>query len=109
MHYMHGVWVLPRNEGISVFKVGVEVGLVDDGAGLGFDARLLVRQRQLVQHVDVGQGVGQSHFFGHFAGTVFGQSSLDPLIRRNPSSDQTISTLDNRTEKFEEGQKIKIN
>ena len=57
MHYIHRVWVLPRNEGISVFKVGVEVCLVNDGAGLGFDGRLLIRQRKLVENVDVGQRV----------------------------------------------------
>jgi hypothetical protein len=62
--------VLPSDKCIAVFKVGVEVGLIDDGAGLGFDARLLVRQRQLVEHVDVGEGVGQSNFFGHFVDLI---------------------------------------
>ena len=48
-----------RDEGGAVLKVGVEVSLIDDGTGLGFDARLLVGQRQLVQHLHVGLRVAQ--------------------------------------------------
>ena len=52
------------DKGISVLKVGVEVRLVDDGAGLRLNAGLRVGQGQLVQHVHIGEGVGQGHLIG---------------------------------------------
>lgn len=47
----------PGHETVPILEVGIEVGLVDDGAGLRLDAGLLVRQRQLVQHLHVRQRV----------------------------------------------------
>lgn len=50
-----------RHIGHAVLKVGVEVGDVDDRARLRLNDRLLVRQRQVIQHVHIAQGVADGH------------------------------------------------
>lgn len=59
------------DEAVPVLEVGVEVRLVHHGARLGLYAGLLVRQGELVQHVDVREGVAQGDLVGgHLAGQL---------------------------------------
>ena len=78
-----------RDERLPVLEVGVKVGPVHDGRRLRLDARLLVRQRQLVQHVHVGQRVRERHLLGHpGVYCAAGRSRFCLEVPRTPSKGQ---------------------
>jgi hypothetical protein len=69
----------PVDEGLAILEVCVKVDLINDGARRRLDARLLVGQGKLVQDVDVGERVGQSHLFRHGALVKFSSKLLSGL------------------------------